>query len=182
MLDEIIKLIISVGFVVSVTIIGRLMCRPARRDGQRAFLRYNYQIVGIAGVFTLFAAGFAIVVVATKGPQDGNWYDLLAIIGVLALISAASIYEVYRRQVTLDNDGITARRWFASRTVLWTEVNRIENSGFKGGFVVYDLTGKVRIEHQLVGLEWFIEECRKRLDPEVYGAALDKPIGDRMLW
>jgi hypothetical protein len=164
----------TAGLTLAAVIIGPLLrSRSSRGADGSAVLRYGMFIVGFGGVCSLVIAVGWVVFLATTRPQDDGWNDGLTCLSIFSVLFGGWMYEVYRRRVVLDEDGITVRGWLGTRTVRWAEVTRITNNG---KFVVRDLTGSVGLSHKLDGLEYFLQECRSRLDPELYGKELEKPI------
>jgi hypothetical protein len=179
-----VTIVVVAGFYLAMTGIGRILRRRTSRglDGRTYVLHYRDRIVGLAVIFFLFTAGMTVWFLSTdEAPQEDGpgWLEERSsqawFLRGLWVASLALLYEVFRRRVVLDGDGITVRGWFGTKSVPWEEVVRITSSAVSGYFVVHGRTGKVRISHQTDGLDWFIEECRSRLKSDVYGMELHKP-------
>jgi hypothetical protein len=147
-------------------------------------LRHKPQFLGIGAVCTLAFLGMLVACLILATNERERW-GAGAVFGVLLLMSSALLVEGLRRQVTLDDTGIATRGWGGTRRVGWGEVTRLENrhdDKLRGPrFVLRTATGAVNVSHYLDGIDWFVEECRRRLRPEVYGGELEKPITRQMM-
>ena len=109
--------------------------------------------------------------------QSDEWGLNFAVLTTFAISGLCLLYEVFRRRVTLSTEGIAVRGWYGKeRHVLWTDIKSIENDVAGSKFVIKTLTTKLSVGHNLEGQDWFASDCRRSLEPEVYGDAFEKPL------
>ena len=143
-------------------------------------LRYGGALRGLGVLSALIVLGLLGLLVASLvgvGPGEDARLPILGMVALFGGIGLPLLVEGFRRQVVLDDEGLTARGWFGTRdTVRWEEIDSIENKVMSGKFVVRVGRVKISLGHYLEGLDVFAAECKKRLDPAVYGKAFDKPL------
>ncbi len=162
-------------------LVGYLLGGGAKKtaDGTTV-LRYGgaFRAVGLMGVVVALAMAVLLLLsLLGVGPSREAQLPILLLLGLFGLLGAPLTVEAFRRRVVLDDDGLTARGWFGTApTVAWEDITSVENKVMSGKFVVRAGRVKLKLGHYLEGLDVFAAECKKRLDPEVYGKAFDKPI------
>jgi hypothetical protein len=98
------------------------------------------------------------------------------------LLSMPLLLMGFRTEVTLDDAGITSRGIFGGSThITWESVEGITSSSQAGGFFVKGAGLKVKVPFLLHGRDVFVEECKKRLAPDRYGNAFDRPLPPLLL-
>lgn len=137
-------------------------------------LRYGNFFRGL-GTFCMLSFG-ALGIMSVIFAPDLRWgYALFW--GCWFFLGVWWVTEAFQKEVRLDDSGITARSLFGRLTIIaWHEVEAISYWGGLGYFRVRGLGKSIWLSHWLEGLDDFKNACRRRLAPELYGAALDKPL------
>jgi hypothetical protein len=165
-----------------IALLGKLAGGGMKAEEGETVLRYGgfFRGVGLLGVLValivlvVFAVG-RLTGLASQEPGAVLGVSVLA--GGFLLVSLPLLVEGYRRQIVLSEEGIAARGWFGPAGELrWSEIESVENRAGSGKYVVRGAGKKISLGHYLDGLDVFAEECKKRLAPEVYGKAFDKPL------
>jgi hypothetical protein len=183
--DEVIKGLINAVVTALVfgviALLGWLVGGGSTRTGDGAtVLRYGGAVRGLGVLMALIILGLLGLLVASLlgvGPDEEARTPILGVAAVAGVIGLPLLAEGFRRQVVGDAAGLTPRSWFGTDdTVLWQDIDSVENKVMAGKFVVRAGRGKVSLGHYLEGLDVFADECKRRLDPVVYGKAFDKPL------
>jgi hypothetical protein len=167
----------------AVALLGWLVGGGSRRDTAHGVhvLAYGRMFRGLgvlAGVvLPVIICGIVIVTLLMEKLRPESAPIGLGVAGFFFLIGFPLMMEGFRRQVTLDETGITMRGWFGGlKHIAWGEVESVENKTMSGHFLVRGGGKKIKLGHYLEGLELFAQECKQRLAPEVFGTSFDKPI------
>jgi hypothetical protein len=143
-------------------------------------LRYGRKSRGLAVMMVVIALALCVVLGASLigvGPNADARMPILLMIGLFGGLGLPLAVEAFRRQVVMNDEGLTGRGWFATGELLrWEEIVSVERKVVSGKFVVRTGAVKLVIGHDLEGLSEFVAECKKRLAPDVYGDCFDKPI------
>jgi hypothetical protein len=163
-------------------LMGKLAGGGAKKQAGETVLRYGGMFRGL-GLLCVLLVVIVLVVFAVgritgeASQSEGAAIAVGVLCGIFLLPGLPLLIEGYRRQITLSETGIAARGWFGPVGELrWEEITSVENKVMSGKYVVRGASATIKIGHYLEGLDVFAEECKKRLAPEVYGDAFDKPV------
>ncbi len=145
-----------------------------RRDGEKV-LEFSPLYRGLLLTLCLLGAGLIIWFGlsdrndATKGVVGGAAMIVL----ILPLMVSA-----FRSRLHLSEEGIAVKGGLFGGFVRfrWSEITKIKNSMGMQRFVFSRNGRRAKISHQFVGLELVVEECKRRLQPAVYGTEFEKGI------
>jgi hypothetical protein len=169
--------VIAIGLIF---LMGKLTGGGTKKQPGQTILRYGWLVrgAGLLGGVIVVVCLLVFVIGRLTGmmvDQPGKVNPLLLLAGVFAFFGIPALLEGYRRQVTLNDDGITVRGWFGTApTIRWEEITSIVNIPMAGKFYVRTAKGKTALSHYLDGLDVFAEECKKRLASSVYTNAFEK--------
>jgi hypothetical protein len=167
----------------AIAFVGWLVGGGAHRDtaGGATVLRYGKLFRGLGVLSTVvipLIIGVVLVVTLQTGATEPESAPIaLGLAGFFFVLGIPLAMEGFRKQVTLDESGITVRSWFGRLTHIgWHEIDEVSNRVARGFFLVQGAGKKVKLGHYLDGLDAFSNECRQRLPPELYGDAFTKPL------
>jgi hypothetical protein len=169
----------------AVALLGWLVGGGAYRDadGKALVLRYPAKLRGLAVLCgVILPAAIAIAVLA--GNQTGyqspaRTVGLLGLAGFFLLLGLPLCMEGFRKQVMLSEDAIASRSWFGSlKEIEWSDVKRVTNHPISGYICIFGAGVTVKVNHYLSGLDTFVAECKRRLEPSQYGNTFDTPISN----
>jgi hypothetical protein len=176
----------GLAFVVvfaAIALLGWLVGGGVSRDTARGarILRYGPLFRGLgvlaAVVVPLVIGAILVITLLTGATRPESAPVALGIAAGFFLLGFPLSLEGFRKQVTLDETGITSRSWFGRLTHIgWPEIEEVSNRVSRGFFLVRGAGKKIKVGHYLEGLDLFAQECRQRLAPGVYGDAFDKPL------
>ncbi|HEY1189251.1 MAG TPA: hypothetical protein VGE74_16485 [Gemmata sp.] len=146
----------------------------------RVVLRYGALIRGFALLSPLLplAVLAEAIFCSDTGGRGANANLIFGGISLaFAVLAVYLLLEGFGRKIVLTEADISTFGWLGPAGVLrWDEIERVENKATSGKFLVHGQNTKIRLSHYLAGLDKFAEECKKRLAPEVYGKAFEKPL------
>jgi hypothetical protein len=151
------------------------------KSGRATVLCYGKLFRGLgvlcAGVVPVIIGIVLVVTLQTGATKPESAPIALGLAGFFFLLGFPLVMEGFRKQVALEESGITMRSWFGRLTHLaWSEIEEVSNRVSRGFFLVRGAGKKIKVGHYLEGLDFFSQECRQRLPAEVYGDAFDKPL------
>jgi hypothetical protein len=166
-----------------VALLGWLVGGGSSRETGRGahVLRYGKMFRGLgvlAAVVIPLILGIVIVVLLLSGRMEPrSAWIALGLAGFFFLLGFPLVMEGFRKQVRLDEAGVTGRGWFGGETHIgWGAIEEVSNRVSRGFFLVRGAGKKVKLGHYLDGLDVFAQECQQRLPPAVYGDAFGKPL------
>jgi hypothetical protein len=161
-------------------LMGKLAGGGATKQEGQIILRQGWLVRGCGLLCMVIAVLSLLGFVADQfthwmEPPDGRPNPLIFLAGVFVAFGLPAMVEGYRRQLILTEAGLTPRGWFGTgSTIPWTEITNIENNPWAAKFYVRTAAKRIAVSHYLAGLDLFVEECKKRLSPAVYGDAFGK--------
>jgi hypothetical protein len=171
--------IVAVFVLGLIFLLGKLAGGGAIKQPGATVLRYGGFFRGVALLGLFIPAVLIVCVFVLPAPGGGTvGYLVLGGIGAAFLaLEAGLLLEAFRRRIVLSETGISAHGWFGPvGEQQWSEIEKIENRVGSGKYVVFGGKAKIALGHYLDGLDVFAAECKKRLAPEVYGDAFEKPV------
>jgi hypothetical protein len=166
-----------------IALLGWLVGGGSSRAGAHGVhvLRYGKMFRGLAvlaAVVIPLILGIVILVgLLAGGMETKSAWIALAMAGGFFLLGFPLTMEGFRRQITLDEAGITGRGWFGGQThIPWGQVEEVSNRVARGFFLVRGGGKKIKLGHYLDGLDQFAQECQQRLPAEVWGNAFAGPL------
>jgi hypothetical protein len=181
-LSSVIAILLVVG---AVALLAWLVGGGAFRDaaGQAVVLRYPAKLRGFAVLCGVVApAGIAVAVFAGNqmGYQSpGRTVGLLCLAGFFLLIGLPLGLEAFRKQVILTDDAVASRSWFGGLNhIQWRAIQSVSNHPISGYIRVCGAGATVKVNHYLDGVDLFVAECKRRLEPKRYGDSFDTPIAN----
>jgi hypothetical protein len=151
----------------------------AKAEEGRIVLRYGrgFRAIGLMGVVcALLAVIVFLVLMFTGGLTDGALMGVSILVAVFLIPAVPLVLEGYRREVVLDDDGISARGWFGPvGEFAWDEITKVQWSQMGEKWIVRAGKKKITLNGYLEGLGAFEEMCRRKLPPEVSGMAPVEP-------
>jgi Bacterial PH domain len=165
-----------------VVLLGWLVGGGVKHDTTRGqtVLRFGPRFRGL-GLVGVVMAVIIVVVFAVRVFLGFDRPELfifpVGVAGLFVLLSTPLLLIGFRTEVRLDDAGIASRRVFGGSThIPWEAVEGITSSAQAGGFFVRGAGLRVKVPFLLHGRDVFVEECRKRLPPDRYGDAFDRPL------
>ena len=158
-------------------LLGRATTRDTREQPESGekVLEFSAPYRGLTMVLCLLGAVIIIVsgVSDRKDATVGIACCVGMIVGMLPLMVSA-----FRSHLLLSEEGIVVRGGLFGGPVRlqWADIDKIQNQPGMQRFVFFGGGRRVKVSHQFVGLEALIEECKRRLQPTVYGAEFEKGI------
>ena len=134
----------------------------------------------LCGVLVPAGIATAVFVGNQMGLQSpGRTIGLLCLAGFFLLLGLPLGFEAFRKQVILSDEAIVSRSWFGSlKHIPWGKVESVSNHQISGYIGVCGSGVTVKVNHYLSGLNVFIAECKRRLEPKRYGNTFDAPISN----
>jgi hypothetical protein len=171
----------------AVILLGWLLGGGSVRDTVEGYtvLRYGPKFRGI-GILGVLMGVVVFLVIAVRVVLEYDPPETLFIgIGLLLfflLLSTPLLLMGFRTAVMLDDSGISFRGALGgSSHVPWEAVENVTYSSMAGGFLVKASGRKMKVPFLLHGREYFVEECKKRVPPDRYGDAFDRPLPPLLL-
>ena len=147
----------------------------AKAEEGRIVLRYGrgFRAIGLMGVVCAFLAVGAFLVLMFMGEMsDGALMGVTVLVAVFLIPAVPLVLEGYRREIVLDDEGISARGWFGPvGEFAWEEITKVEWAQMGEKYVVRAGKQKISLNGYLEGLGAFEQICQEKLDPKVYGKA-----------
>ena len=151
----------------------------AKAEEGRIVLRYGrvFRAVGLMGVVCALLAVIVFWVLAlTGGMADGALLGVTVLVAVFLIPAVPLVLEGYRREIVLDDEGISARGWFGPvGEFAWDEITKVEWTEMGEKYVVRAEKKKITLGGYLEGLGAFEAICKEKLDPSVYGKTFGGP-------
>ncbi len=167
----------------AVALLASLVGGGACRDttGNALVMRYPAKLRAFAilcGVFAPAGIAIAVIVGNQMGYQSpGRTTGLLCLAGFFLLMGLPLCLEGFRKQVILSEDAIASRSWFGGLThIQWKDVKSVSNHPVSGYVCVCGAGVAVKVNHYLGGIDVFVAECKRRVEPRRYGNTFDAPI------
>ena len=153
----------------------------AKAEEGRIVLRYGrgFRAIGLMGIVAAFIAVAAFLVLRFAGDlTDGALMGVTVLVAVFLIPAIPLVLEGYRREIVLDDDGISARGWFGpTGEFAWGEITKVEWQQMGEKYVVRAGKKKISLNGYLEGLGAFEQMCVAKLAPEVYGKTFGAATG-----
>lgn len=155
----------------------------AKAEEGRIVLRYGrgFRAIGLMGVVAAFLAVAAFLVLLFVGEMsEGGLIGVTVLVAVFLIPSVPLVLEGYRREIVLDDEGISARGWFGpAGEFAWDEITKVEWLQMGEKYVVRAGKQKISLNGYLDGLGAFEQMCVAKLDPKVYGKTFAAATGEK---
>lgn len=127
-------------------------------------------------VAAMLAVIVLVVLMFTGGMTDEGLMGVTVLVAVFLIPAVPLVLEGYRREVVLDEDGISARGWWGPvGEFAWNEITKVEWAQMGEKYIVRAGKQKISLNGYLEGLGAFEQICQEKLDPVVYGKAFAGP-------
>ncbi|WP_439626958.1 hypothetical protein [Gemmata sp.] len=160
--------------------LGRLVGGGVTKEQDRIVMRYGDFVRGLGAIGTLITIASLIGYVVDLftqwlGPQKGNVNVLLLGACIAGFFTVPLLFEIQRREIVLTEEGIIHRGFFGTDPLIrWDDITKIENMPIASTFFVNTARKRLGVNYYMAGLKLFEAECKKWLQPGVYGDAFGR--------
>lgn len=172
-MDVFVSIISSAVITSLVYLAGRLAGGGFRLSDKEIVLQNSRRDRGIAILAVFFVPFFGIMYLLNGGVSeqgDIKWV-LYITTSVVCLIMLLFAIHTLSHSIIMNEEGIQIRGLLESgpRAIKWANVARVFQKHLAGVTVENREGQQMTIEKGHQGYQLFVEECRRRLSPEVYG-------------
>jgi hypothetical protein len=158
-------------------LMGMVAGGGVKKGSTQTVLRYGGFFRGLGLLCAAIAVlslvgGVADELTHWMGPRDGKFNPIWLLAGLFTVLGLPILVEVKTRQLTLTEEGMIPRSWLGTGTLIrWEYIRKIDNVPMASKYYVQIVGSRIAVSHYLAGLDVFVNECKKHLDPKVYGEA-----------
>ena len=145
-------------------------------------MRYSRKIRSMCLVIIFLCPGVPLSIIVKKGwPLNFDDQLFSAVFLGIGTLFGYALFWLSRIKIALFEEGIAKNYVYGSvRFIPWSEITTVKSRFFSG--LIYIMTEEssrwISVSHHMDGIDVLFREMKARLDPEVYGNELEKPLNN----